>query len=108
MSFSVQLTDDAARDLSEICEHIRLHDSPDRADFLLDKFEAVFQRLSEHPQRGAYPNELLELGIREFRQVFFKPYRIVYRVIGNNVYVLLVADGRRDMQSLLQHRLLRG
>jgi hypothetical protein len=26
----------------------------------------------------------------------------------NNVYVLLIADGRRDMQSLLQRRLLAG
>jgi toxin ParE1/3/4 len=38
--------------------------------------------------------------------IFFKPYRIIYRVIENNVYVLLIADGRRDMQTLLQRRLL--
>ncbi|RPJ74031.1 MAG: type II toxin-antitoxin system RelE/ParE family toxin, partial [Desulfobacteraceae bacterium] len=37
---------------------------------------------------------------------FFKPYRIIYRVMDKNVYVLLVVDGRRDMQSLLQRRLL--
>jgi toxin ParE1/3/4 len=49
---------------------------------------------------------LIALGLREFRQVFFKPYRIIYRVMGNNVYVLLIADGRRDMQKLLQRRLL--
>ena len=30
----------------------------------------------------------------------------VYRAIENNVYVLLIADGRRDMQTLLQRRLL--
>lgn len=46
------------------------------------------------------------LGIREYREVFFKPYRIIYRVIGTNVYVLLIADGRRDMRTLLQRRLV--
>jgi toxin ParE1/3/4 len=48
----------------------------------------------------------LSLGIREYREVFFKPYRIIYRVMDKNVYVLLIVDGRRDMQSLLQWRLL--
>ncbi|HDR16533.1 MAG TPA: hypothetical protein ENN79_13840, partial [Desulfobacteraceae bacterium] len=53
-----------------------------------------------------YPKELLALGIREYREIFFKPYRIIYRVMDKNVYVLLIADGRRDMQTLLQRRLL--
>jgi toxin ParE1/3/4 len=46
------------------------------------------------------------LGIREYREVFFKPYRIIYRVVEKNVYIFLIADGRRDMQTLLQRRLL--
>ena len=48
------------------------------------------------------------MGIREFREVFFKPYRIIYKVVGKNVYVLLIADGRCDLQTLLQRRLLEG
>ena len=46
------------------------------------------------------------LEVREYREIFFKPYRIIYRVMGDNVYVLVIADGRRDMQALLQRRLL--
>ena len=75
---------------------------------MLERIERVFSRLSEHPQRGSYPKELLEIGIREYREVFFKPYRIIYRVTGNNVYVLVVTDGRRDMRALLERRLLQG
>ena len=106
MSFLVQLTADAARDLSEICEYIDRHDAPGRADYVLERIEKTFRSLSEHPQRGSYPKELLDVGIREYREIFFKPYRIIYRVIENNVYVLVIADGRRDMQALLQRRLL--
>ena len=72
----------------------------------MEQIEDVFSSLSKNPERGAYPKELLALGIREYREVFFKPYRIIYRVMGKNVYVLLIVDGRRDMQSLLQRRLL--
>ncbi len=106
MSFLVQLTDDATRDLEEVCEYIHRHDGPERADYVLEQIEKAFSSLSEYPERGNYPTELLEIGIREYREVFFRPYRIIYRVMENNVYVLVIADGRRDMQTLLQRRLL--
>ena len=63
--------------------------------------------MSAFPQRGSYPRELLDLGVREYREVFFKPYRIIYRVLEDGVYVMVTADGRRDMRALLQRRLLR-
>jgi len=106
MSFSVLLTDDAAHDLEDLCDYIDLHDVPGKADYVLEQLEKAFNSLSEKPHRGAYPKELLYIGVREYREIFFKPYRIIYRVIENNVYVLLIADGRRDMQTLLQRRLL--
>jgi toxin ParE1/3/4 len=43
---------------------------------------------------------------RDFRQLGLAPYRIIYRVIAQEVFVLLIADGRRDMQGLLERRLL--
>ncbi len=106
MSFSVLLTDDAGRDLEDLCDYIDLHDVPYKADYVLEQIEKACNSLSEKPHRGAYPKELLSIGVREYREIFFKPYRIIYRVIENNVYVLLIADGRRDMQTLLQRRLL--
>jgi len=106
MPFTVLLTNDAARDLEEIYDHIALHDAPQKADHVLEQIEKTFSRLSESPERGAYPKELLSMGIREYHEVFFKPYRIIYRIMDRNVYVLLIVDGRRDMQLLLQRRLL--
>ena len=106
MPFRVKLTHDAVRDLEEICDYIDRHDAPARADHVLEKIDKAFHSLSEHPQRGNSPKELMDIGIREYREIFFKPYRIIYRVMGNNVYVLVIADGRRDMQALLQRRLL--
>jgi len=106
MLFAVLLTNDAARDLEELYDYIALHDAPQRADYVLEQVEKAFSTLSEFPERGAYPKELVSLGIREYREIFFKPYRIIYRVIDKNIYVLLIVDGRRDMQTLLQRRLL--
>jgi toxin ParE1/3/4 len=106
MPFAVLLTIDAARDLDELYDYIAVHDSPRKADYVLERIEKTFATLSEFPERGVYPKELLRLGIREYREIFFKPYRIIYRVMDKKVYVLLIVDGRRDMHSLLQRRLL--
>jgi len=106
MPCEVLPTADAARDLYEIYDHIALHDTPPKVDYVLKKIELTFSRLSEFPERGAFPKELLSLGIRESREIFFKPYRIIYQIINENIYVLLIADGPRDMQTLLQQRLL--
>jgi toxin ParE1/3/4 len=108
MTFEVFVTDDAARDLDELDDFIQQQDGWERAGQVLDEIEKIFAGLSELPERGACPKELLDLGIREFREVFYKPYRIIYRVLGLNVYVLLIVDGRRDLQAVLQRRLLAG
>lgn len=106
MSFEVHLTRDAERDLQEIVAYIAAAESPEVAMSQLGQLESLIASLGENPERGSYPNELLSLGIREFRQLHFKPWRLIYRVIGPHVYLYLVADGRRDMQSLMQRRLL--
>ncbi len=105
MIYPVFLTDDASRDLEGIYEYIAEHDGPQKADYVLDRIELAIMGLAEFPERGAYPKELISLGIREYREVFFKPYRLIYRVIGDAVTVYLVGDGRRDMRGLLERRL---
>ena len=103
---TVFLTLDAMDDLERIHDYIFHHDSPGRADYVIGKIEKTFGKLTLFPQRGAYPPELLEVGIKEYREVFFKPYRIIYRIQDNKVYVMMIADGRRDLQTLLLRRLL--
>jgi len=105
MRFEVFLTDDASRDLEALYDYIASHDAPEKAEYVLDEIEKAFSSLAEHPDRGAYPKELLAIGLRDFREIFFKPYRLIYRVISERVYVMVIADGRRDMQTLLQRRL---
>ena len=100
------LTGHAQLDLEELYDYIAGHDSPRHAAHVLDQIEKTLQSLSVFPERGSHSKELLALGIREYRQVFFKPYRMIYRVVERRVYVYLVADGRRDLQSLLARRLL--
>jgi toxin ParE1/3/4 len=104
--FEVLLTGDAVRDLEEIFEYIAERDDPSKAGHVLDRIENVLQSLANFPERGSHPKELLQLGIRDYRQTYFKPYRVIYRVVPQRVYVYLIVDGRRDLQTLLTRRLL--
>lgn len=106
MHYEVLLTEHALHDLEALYDYIATHDQPANAEHVLDSLEHVIDGLTTHPERGSCPRELLTLGIREYRQVFFKPYRVIYRVVGKMVYVMLIADGRRDMETLLTNRLI--
>jgi toxin ParE1/3/4 len=108
MDLQVLLTEDAERDLEDIYSYIAEHDCRQNADYVLDRLVQVTESLATSPQRGLVPRELAALGIREYRQVFFKPYRVIYRQIDQQVVIYVIADGRRDMQSLLARRLLAG
>lgn len=103
---AVLLTRGAENDLEGLHGHLAEFGDPASADRLLDQLMSIVQSLEQSPERGTYPKELLALGIKAYRQVLFKPWRLIYRVEGGAVYVVLVVDGRRDLQSVLAERLL--
>jgi toxin ParE1/3/4 len=106
-SFSVFLLSGAKQDLLQPHKYVALNDSLEKADRLIDDLQKTCSRLKTMPERGRIPPELERIGIREFREIIFKPYRIIYSMAKNQVLVYCVLDGRRDLQDLLEERLLR-
>lgn len=104
--FAVLLTEGAEQDLEAIYDYIAESDCLTNANYVLDQLTEIIEDLARFPERGSYPKELIALGIKEYHQTFFKPYRIIYRILGNQIIVYLIVDGRRDMQSVLARRLL--
>lgn len=105
--YEVVLTEDAQRDLEELYDYIAEHDAPAKADHVLGAIEKLLGTLVSLPERNSITKELVAVGIRNYRETYFKPYRVIYRIAGQRVYVYLIVDGRRDMQALLTRRLLR-
>ena len=106
--FEVLLTQGAEQDLEAIQDYICEFDCVASANDVLDALIDVVESLSRFPERGSHPRELLGLGIKEYRQTFFKPYRLVYRITDTKVIIYLIVDRRRDMQAVLARRLLGG
>ncbi len=103
----VALTATAKQDIFELHLHIETHDSVERADEVLDGLRKAIESLADLPERGHFPPELDRIGLREYREIHHKPWRIVYAVISGAVVFHGILDGRRDLQTLLQQRLLR-
>jgi toxin ParE1/3/4 len=108
MAFHVVVTEDTERDLEDIFTYIAKHDSPRSAEHVLGRILDIADSLAAEPTRGSTPKELRAVGDKEYRQIFFKPFRLIYRVAEQKVIIYLIADGRRDMQTLLMRRLLGG
>ncbi len=103
----VRLAEDAAQDLIDIYRYIALKDCRENADHVLDQLESLCSRLTDLPDRGRIPPELNRVGITSYREASFKPYRVIYEVIRQDVFVHCILDGRKDIPSLLERRLIR-
>ena len=90
VNYRILLTKGAEQDLEAIYDYIAEFDCVTNANYVLDQLMEVAQSLAIYPERGSVPGELSTLGIREYRQTFFKPYRLIYRVIEMNVLVYVI------------------
>ena len=106
-TFRVRVVREAEEDLAELVDYLAQHDSVERANYVLERLLTICTRLERHPERGHYLPELRSLGIKTHREVHFKPYRVIYEMIGREVFILLIVDGRRSLQAILERRLLR-
>jgi len=73
-------------------------DDPAAAGRLCDAIHKRLGLLKEYPLSGRM---LPERGRPGTREVVVRPYRIVYRITEEEVYVVAVAHGRRDMRRVL-------
>jgi plasmid stabilization system protein ParE len=104
--FTVVWTKAAETDLECIVDFI--------ADDSVDAALAVFTRIRERaatldnfPNKGRVVPELHQHGIIQYRELIVAPWRIMYRIDGNVVYVTTVIDSRRNLEDLLLERLSR-
>lgn len=107
MKYKVNIIESAEDDLLEIYKYIYFNDCEENADKIYAKLVEKTTSLQEFPNRGHIPSELKLLGIEDFLEIHYKPFKIIYQIIEKIVFVHCVLDGRRDMQKLLQERLIR-
>ncbi|HCY75254.1 MAG TPA: plasmid stabilization protein [Ignavibacteriales bacterium] len=107
MKYKVVFDPLAKLDLKEIFLYVAVNDNIQSANKLLDAIEETCYKLEKYPDRGHIPPELKTTGIKSYLEIHYKPYRIIYEIENNLVYVHSVIDGRRNIQEILSNRFLR-
>lgn len=96
----------ARRDLDAIASYLADR-SPQAALSTLDRLESRSRSLVSLTDRGRVVAELARLHVRDCRELVIPPYRLIYRVRGSKVLVLVVFDARRSLEDILLDRLIR-
>lgn len=98
--------DGAQGDILGITDFIA-RDSAINAEKVLDRLESRIGTLTTLPERGRVVPELQWHGISNIREIFEKPWRVLYQIRGSKVVIVAVYDGRRHLNDLLMERFLR-
>jgi toxin ParE1/3/4 len=105
-SFVVLWAAVAENDLLGILLYIA-DESPRNALKVMTQIRNRTSKLKQSPMQGRVVPELLSQGISQYREVVVSPWRVIYRVEGNQVFVVSVIDSRRNVEDILLGRLLR-
>jgi toxin ParE1/3/4 len=106
MSCKVLLTELAKEDLELIREYFIASEQENRIERFYAQMAKVIQRIAMAPEAGSWTRELLGLGIKDCREMFSHPFRVIYHYNNNTARILLIADARRDVEELIKKRYL--
>jgi len=107
MSYIVYFVDDAEKDLFEIYEYIKKSDKQLIPLGIITKKKRPVFKIRKFLKQEHIPPEVERIGVLDYREIHVKVYRIIYQVFGSDVYIHCILDGRRDIQTILQQRILR-
>jgi len=103
--FKVAWSRAASTDLLNIIDYIS-EDSTNTAISVFEKIKSKCETLNQSPERGRVIPELKEYGIISYHELIVKPWRLIYRISDNKVYILAVIDSRRNIEDILIERFL--
>lgn len=103
--YEIIWSETSEKDLINIIEYIAQDDS----SLAYEKFKEIKEKASglhSFPDRGRIVHELQQQGIIQYRELIVSPWRIIYRISENRVYVLSVLDSRQNVEDILLKRLI--
>ena len=103
--FRVIWTEQAKTDLEEILLYIA-RESAEIAARKYEELKIAASRLKDFPQTGRIIPELEEQNITTYRELVVSPWRIMYKIEREEVYILALLDGRRNIEDILLKRQL--
>jgi toxin ParE1/3/4 len=96
MNHPFRLTEPAVQDIKQIADYMAQQSGLDAADRFLSKLDAKFSTLVQFPSMGKKRDEILPNS----RSLTLDSYLILYLPIGQDIEILRVISGYRDLKAL--------
>ncbi len=104
--YKIQWTSNAKEDLLNIVDYIK-RDSIESAKKVYEQIKDKAHSGNLFPFRGRVVPELQRQGIVIYRELIENPWRIIYKVENDTVYIMAIFDARQNVEELLLQKLLR-
>jgi plasmid stabilization system protein ParE len=95
----------ARDDLEELVDHIA-QTNVAYAVKVLDKIELAVKNLNTSPRRGRIVPELEKYGYVLYREIIVDYWRIMYKIEHDIVYIMIVIDGRRNVEDIILKKII--
>ena len=103
----VVILDSAEQDLKDLRSYVVKNFSLATWLKTYNKLKESIRNLAAFPLLGAVPPELESLNMNQYRQIISGMNRVIYEPRADAVYIYMVVDTRRDLETLLMQRLMR-
>ncbi len=104
-TYKVQWTLNAKGDLLNIVAYIK-EESPTIAREIYQKIKDKANSSNLFPLKGRVVPELQKEGITMYRELISSPWRIIYKMDNDTVYIMAIFDSRQNVEDLLLQKLL--
>ena len=105
-TYKLKWTSNAKEDLLNIVDYIK-HDSTQSARKVYEQIRDKAHSSNFFPLRGRVVPELQREGITIYRELIENPWRIMYKIENDTVYIMAIFDARQNVEELLLQKLLR-
>jgi plasmid stabilization system protein ParE len=106
VKYNVVWVDLAKKDLYDIIDFISL-DKKDVAKKIYNKLKEKAKSLELMPKKGRIIPELENYNIDLYREIIENPWRIIYRIDNQEVIILAIIDGRRNVEDIIFERIIK-
>ena len=106
-TYKVRWTSNAKKDLLNIVDYIK-RENISAARNVYGLIKETAQSSNLFPLRGRVVPELQKEGITIYRELIIHPWRIMYKMENDTVYIMAIFDARQNVEELLLQKLLQG
>jgi len=104
-SYRIRWTANAKADLPNIVGYIK-EESADAAKNVYNRLREKAQSIKLFPLRGRVVPELHKEGIILYREIVTPPYRIIYKIENDTIYIMAIFDSRQNVEEILWRKLM--